>query len=506
MGLINDVTKFLRRSDFRGECARGGVALGIGSGVERGLRFVKNIILARLLAPDQFGLIAIVVVISAALEAFAEVGVRQSIIHNKKGAEAEYLNVSWWFQTLRGIVLFIMAFAAAPFISRFYERPELLPLMRMSFIAIILNGLISPRAYVLEKNLQFGKSVFLVQGSGLLSTFLTIGLAFYIRNVWALVIGLVAEAFIKFLLSFILCPFRPRFTIHRESLNELLKFAHGMFGMPILTLLTFRADVIILGKMVITSQLGIYYMALSLAQIPFEIFDRIVSPVLLPAFAKKQNDTTVVRNAVLNITRVIALLGLPLMALQILCAGPALALAYPSEYAVAASTFAWMSVYLLTRAQGIVLGQVFMGLGHPQLHRRFVALRAVLLLAFIYPAVKLMGISGAALVLALSSLIALYMQVVWVGRLINIRFSEYIYRWLPGLQLSLVVLVPVGLLVLFDIGSDVFKVIAGIILYLGTFAFVFHSLRHHLKELKHESGYESGTKLETSYDVETQSV
>jgi O-antigen/teichoic acid export membrane protein len=504
--MISDVVKLLRSDGFKAECARGGLTLGAGTAIERGLRFVKNIILARLLAPDQFGLMAIIVAMSAAFEAFAEVGVRQSIIHNKQGDKPEFLNAAWWLQAFRGVGLFLMAFLLTPWISRFYESPELLPLMRVSFITILLNGFISPRAYVLEKRFQFGRSVLLIQGSGLLSTLLTVGLAFYIQNVWALVIGLVAEGMAKCVFSFVLCPFRPRLSIHHESLHELLKFARGMFGMPILTLLTFRMDVIILGKMVTTEQLGLYYMALSLSQIPFEVFDRTVSPVLLPAFAKKQSDRSSVRNVVRKATNAVVLLGMPFVAVQILCARPVLALIYGPQFVPAAGAFAFLAVYLLARAQGIVLGQVFMGLGHPQLHRRFVVLRVVVLLAGIYPAVIYWGLSGAGAILALSSFIALGMQVIWVGRLINLRFRKYALDWLRGLLLSMLVFIPLGLLIFLKIGGDIFHLVVGIVLYLAAMVIVLFLSRDYLRGHEQMGQYERGAKAESVCEMEIPSV
>src|SRR4030042_3650986 len=106
------------------------MALAVGTVVERGLRFVRYVILTRILAPDQFGLMAIVMVAASAFDALTEVGIKQSVIQNKRGADPEYLNVAWWFQAVRGLGLFSVAFLAAPWISSFYERPELSRLLR----------------------------------------------------------------------------------------------------------------------------------------------------------------------------------------------------------------------------------------------------------------------------------------------------------------------------------------------------------------------------------------
>ncbi|MFA5240239.1 MAG: oligosaccharide flippase family protein, partial [Phycisphaerae bacterium] len=156
---ISNKISVVRGNNLKARSARGAISLGIGSILERGLRLVRNMILARLLVPDEFGLMAIVLAAATTFEAFTEVGVKQSVIHNKKGDETEYLNVAWWFQAVRGLALFVVGFIIAPWIGAFYNNPGLLPLLRVSFIAILFNGFMSPRVYVLEKKIQFGKYV-----------------------------------------------------------------------------------------------------------------------------------------------------------------------------------------------------------------------------------------------------------------------------------------------------------------------------------------------------------
>ena len=107
---------------------------------------VRWIILTRILAEDEFGLFGILLVFAVVFEAFTELGVKQSIIQNKRGADPEYLNVAWWIQALRGLGLFVIAMGVAPWISSFYDKPELLGLLRICFLGILFRGFISPRA------------------------------------------------------------------------------------------------------------------------------------------------------------------------------------------------------------------------------------------------------------------------------------------------------------------------------------------------------------------------
>ncbi|MGB2864559.1 MAG: oligosaccharide flippase family protein, partial [Sedimentisphaerales bacterium] len=166
--IISDKVGQLKGTDIKAKSARAVVALGIGTFAGRSMRFIRSMVLARILAPDQIGIMAIVMSFSMAFEALTEVGVKQSIIQNKQGANTRYLNVAWWMQVARALCLFGIAYLSAPWISSFYDKPELLQLMRVAFISIALRGFVSPRAAVLEKEYKFGRAVFLIQGSAVL--------------------------------------------------------------------------------------------------------------------------------------------------------------------------------------------------------------------------------------------------------------------------------------------------------------------------------------------------
>ena len=432
MNVINSsIIDKLRGNSLKARSFRGVMVLATSTVVERALRLIRNMILARLLAPDDFGLMAIVIAASAAFEAFADVGVRLSIIQNKRGADREYLNVAWWVQALRGLGLCAIGYLASPWISQFYENAELLPLMRLAFVAVFLRSLVSPRAYVLEKEMRFGKYVFMTQGSGLLGTIVTVGLVlFVVRNIWALLIGFVVEGASVFLLSFVLCPFLPRLSIDRRSLSSILKYARGVFGLSLLTIVTLQTDVVVLGKFVSTERLGMYVLALALAQQPAWMFGHVIGRVLFPVFTKKQDDKEALCRAVLKMIRVTVVLGVPLAALAAIVAGPILSVVYGHRYAAVATLFGILCVTMLFRVQGIVLAGIYLAIGKPHLHRRFVILLAIIIISLIYPGIALFGLPGAAGVLLVSNIFAVFMQVIWMRKQIGLRFKDYIACWI----------------------------------------------------------------------------
>ena len=448
---ISAIADQFRGDNLKARCARSSIVLGIGVFIAKFLGFGSKVVLARLLVPQEMGLMVMIISLTALFEVLTEIGIKQSVIQHKNGADPGYLNMAWWFQSLRAIGLYAVAFVVAPWLCEFYfsSRPEVLTrysmlelttLVRVAFLSILFNGFVSPRAHVLEKKFKFGRAVVITQGGFALGAIVTIILAFLIRNVWAIVIGFAATGFTRCLMSYVLCPFIPRFTYDRESFQGLYRFARGMLGLPVLTYIAFNIDVLVAGKLVSTSLVGFYGMALVLARAPQDLFSRIISPILMPAFAEKQNDKEALCRAVLKITKVTALLVIPPTALAIICSRAILTFVYPPEYAAVAVAFGLLCVYVLFLIQGTVLATVFFGIGQPGKHRAFVGLRALILAALIYPGIKFFGLTGAAGTVLLANFAAMCVQVAVIRKAIGLSIYDYAISWAPGLALAIPVL------------------------------------------------------------------
>jgi len=459
---ISDKIGRLKGTDIKARSVRAVVALSVGTVAGRSMRFIRSMILARILAPDQIGIMAIVMSFSMALEALTEVGVKQSIIQNRQGANTRYLNVAWWMQVARALCFFGIASLSAPWISSFYDKPELLPLLRVAFIAILLRGFVSPRAAVLEKEYKFGRAVFLIQGSAILGAVISIGLALVMRNVWALVIGFVIEMAVLCILSFILVPFMPRFEIDRSSLGELMKFARGMIGLPVLTAFSRYLPIMILGKLIAEDQLGLYSYAALLSYIPSELYIRTIAPVVLPAFSEKQDDKKALCRGVLGTTKWTAFFVIPLVAFMVCCASELLFLAYGPKYAAMAIPLTVLCLQIVFHNQAVSLSGIYLAIGQPHLQRRFAIIRALVIIGFIYPAAVHFGPLGTAVIIVLSNLTVLLMQVFKARKVIDLELIRYVRCYIPGLLLALPVLITFDLFWLIELDSPVLVFTIGV--------------------------------------------
>jgi O-antigen/teichoic acid export membrane protein len=472
--LISNLTRHLSGSNLKARCARSSFVLVVSTVIEKALAFGSKIIMVRLLLPEEVGLMVLIVSLTVLFDVFTEVGIKQSVIQNKNGADPEYLNTAWWFQCLRGTGLYTIAFLVTPFLCRFYfaDKPEVLELhtwpelfllVRIAFLSVLFGGFISPGAYILEKKFRFGKAALLMQGSGVLGAIITIILVLVLRNVWAMVIGFTCMIMLRSGFSFILCPFRPRFHFDIQSFWELSRFARGVFGSPLMAYLAFNGDVLVAGRLVSSDLLGMYGMAMVLARIPRELFSRIIRPILLPAFAEKQDSKEVLCDMVVKITKVTILLTMPMMFLGILCSKTILSVVYNVEFAKVAVPFGFLCVYVVLFLQATTLSSMLFGIGQPGKHRVFVGLRVLIMGALLYPAIKSFGMTGAAGVVLLSNAIAFVVQVIVVCRIIELKVWRYATSWLYGLILSVPVLLIVGVLQIVKPGSGMLHLVVGVL-------------------------------------------
>jgi len=441
----------LSGQSLKSRCARSGTVLGIGAVAAKICGFGSKVILTRLLLPQDMGLMVMLCSITDFFETTTEVGVKQSVIQHKNGAELEYINTAWLIQSTRAILLYVIAFIIAPLVSKFYfgakdevlarySLDELTTLIRVIFLSVLFNGFISPRAHVLEKHFKFSRAVLISQGGFILGTIITIILVFILRNIWAIVIGFASINLFKCLMSNIICPFMPRLTFHKKSFNELSCFARGMFGVPILTYIAFNIEILVAGKLVPVSLIGLYGMAKSLATVPRDLFSRIATPVLFSAFAEKQEDKSAIARVVLRVTKTVALFLIPMIVLGIICGRELLGIIWGAQFSAAATQFRLLCCYVLVLIEGNVLASIFFGIGRPDKHRFFVGLRVLVMVLLIYPAIKLYGLNGAAAVVLLANLVAICLQVVVVHKTIGLNIFNYIVSWLPGLIMAVPVL------------------------------------------------------------------
>ncbi len=466
------IKKLFSGSELKKNISKGSFWLTSGTAIEQGLRFVRNIILTRILAPEAFGIMAIILALNAAIESFTEVGIKQAVIQNKDSQEKTYLNSAWFLSILRSMLLYLISFFLAPFIAEFYNNPELTIFIRIAFLGIVFRGLISPRAYIALKQMRFNKWVFLFNGGGILGVIITVILAIFMKNVWALVIGFTLESVIRCILSFIFCPYLPGFDFDKEHRQKLFKFARGMLGLPILTFIFMRTDIFVIGKIYSPSELGLYSMAAALANLPLHL-GTVLDQLLLPIFSKLQENFSKLNDALIKVTFYVVILTFPSMLFICFSSSEILNIVYGAEYSTMAIPFSIIFITILIRLSSLPIMSVYLAVGKPNLNRIFAGIRALLILIIIIPMIKLFGFIGAASAALISLSISYVVQIFQLKKLTKIYLYKYVSIFLYiGAILFISITFIFSLIVIFNLNDINFNpllkfLLAGVFSLLG---------------------------------------
>lgn len=276
------------RTSLKARALMGSGWVGGGYIAVQGLRFVSMMVLTYLLAPDVFGVMTMINVFLQGLEMFSDIGIGPSIIHSKRGEKSEFLNTAWTMQVVRGFALWGVACAGAWPVARFYGEPSLLWLIPASGFSSVIAGFTSTSLVVLNRQLHLRAITILDIARQALTLVFTAGWALFISpTVWALIVGSTLGTLFRAIVSHRLMPgHRNRFQWNRDDARSMIRFGRWIFLSTALTFFAMQTDKILLGKMLGSTVLGVYYMATQFAFMPTQFIKRISSQVAFPVLAE----------------------------------------------------------------------------------------------------------------------------------------------------------------------------------------------------------------------------
>jgi O-antigen/teichoic acid export membrane protein len=250
------------------------------------LRLANNVILARLLAPPIFGLMAVVNAIRTGVELLSDVGIMQNIISSPRGEDPLFYDTAWTLQALRGLVLAALCMLLAVPIARFFHYPQLAVILPVASLFFVFTGFDSTARALAQKQLQVARVALFDIGITFIALVAQVTIALITPTVWALVLGSVITGAATLISSFLFLPgLRHRFIIDPECARQLLRFGRWVFLSSIVYFFAMNFDRLYFAKQISLSQLGVYGIARSLADMVTFFVARASSFVLYPSVA-----------------------------------------------------------------------------------------------------------------------------------------------------------------------------------------------------------------------------
>lgn len=405
--------------------ARGGFWILALRFTNRGLGFVRTIILARLLAPSDFGLLGLAMLAITTLETFSETGFNAAIIQKKEEAES-YLDTAWTVSAVRGILLFIILYILAPAISKFFNSPNSVMVIRIIAVSTLLSGFNNIAILLFQKELKF-KTIFLYEFSAsFIDLIVSIPLAFLLKSVWALVWGGMAAQIVKLILSYLLHSYRPKILFEREKFSELFSFGKWIFISSIMIFFSTKGDDIIVGKILGVAALGLYQMAFTLSNLPATEISQMISRVTFPAYSKIQDNRSKLRVAYLRVLKLTAFISIPMVGCIFVMAPEFTVLFLGVKWISAVPAMKILALSGLIRAIISTMSPIFASIRRPEINTKCQVVRLAFLAISIYPLATSWGILGAAYSVLISGLSAAVLFSFQLIKIAGIPLKEFI--------------------------------------------------------------------------------
>ncbi|NLZ53193.1 MAG: lipopolysaccharide biosynthesis protein [Thermoanaerobacteraceae bacterium] len=438
--------------------------------LEQVLGVIRLIILARILSPNNFGLMGIALLAMSALETFSQTGFAQALIQKKEKTE-EYLDAAWTFMLIRNIALFAILFLGAPYIAYFFEAPEASLLMRVIGISLLfgssggIGGFANIGILYFQKELEFNKQ-FIYRSTGTLADFVVaVSSAIILKSVWALVFGLLAGNIVRFFVGYLIHPYRPRLNFDFDKARELFGFGKWILGSSILVFLLNQGDDILVGKLLGATMLGFYQMAYRISNMPATEITHVISQVTFPAYSKLQDNIPKLREAYLKTLQLTAFISIPLAGGIFILAPDFTKIFLGEQWMPMVPAMRALAIWGLSRSISSSTGSLFQAIGKPELSTKLQLLRFLILGALIYPFTILLGILGTSLAVVLSALFVDPIAVYWALKAVHcnvFKFGKAIILPLIQTIIMLSILFPLKMLLFNSDKLSCFLLISGI--------------------------------------------
>jgi len=454
-----------------GKVAKGGLwvfALRVSDG---SLGLIKLLILARLLAPSDFGLLGVAFLIIATLDTFSQTGLDTALIQMKDNIK-DYLNSVWSINIIRGFILYIILFVSAPYVAVFFNSPESTVIIRVVGITIFLRSFTNAGVIYFQKELEFNK-LFLCRFSSTIANFIVSIIAvFTLKSVWALVFGQLADCITGVVASYFFRPHRPRFILDISKVKRLFGFGKWVFISSILVFLFNQGDDFFVGNLLGVTVLGFYQMAYKISNMPATEITHVISKVTYPAYSKIQDDLPRLRDAYLKILKLTAFLSFPVAGLIISLAPDFTIVILGEKWMPMVPSMQVLVLWGLIRSIGATAGPIFYSVGKPEILTKLQSFQLILLMIFLYPFTTKWGILGTSLAVVLASAVANIVVFFKVTRVIQCTIWSFtkvlIYPAVSILVTSTsIMFIKINFINSKGIPEFIILVLYGILVYLG---------------------------------------
>jgi len=440
----------------------------------RALGLVSTIVVARLLTPADFGIVAMAMVVIGFLEVLTHTGVDLALIRDAQ-ATREHYDSAWTMEILQAAVLAAVLFAAAPATARYFGDPRVLEVMQVLSLRALIGGFENIGVVAFRRELAFVREFWFGVVKKFATVALTIGVAIALRSYWALVIGIVGGRLLDVIISYVMHPYRPRLSLAR--LREIWNFSRWLLLARIANVLNRKLDEFVVGGQAGTIAMGNYFVASDVATAPSE---EVVAPMtrgIFPVYSRQLDDRKRLAESFMTVLATTTYLCVAL-GFGVSAVAPELV---PSilgdQWLSAVPLMQWLGLCGVAIGLGLTVDPLLLAIGRASLTARFKWLQLAVLAPALVAGGKLGGVVGIAAAKTVVTATMLPLFLYWAARSEAISMRRILLAILPPVLAGVVMYAAVRgvaawLTAMADLLLLVVEVGVGAVVFIGTSALV----------------------------------
>jgi lipopolysaccharide exporter len=453
------------------QIAKGAVWMVAFKLIDRGVGLASTVVLARLLAPVDFGLVAIAMMLIGALALLFAFSFDVHLIQKPNAGRAEF-DTAWTFNVIFGTVTALLLAALAHVVSVFYHEPRLEAVVYSLALGCFIGGLSNIGPVIFRREMRFDREFKFMLGKRLAPVMVTIPIAIWLHSYWALVIGQLTGTIASVALSYVVSDYRPKLSLKARS--ELFHASKWLFINNILIFLNGRASEFVIGKLAGVTGLGVYSISYEFATLPTTELVAPINRAAFPGYARLAGDIDQLRNSFLGVISVIALFTLP--------AGIGIA-AVADLMVPAVLGWKWLNAIPLIQVLALFsvltalqtnISYVYLAVGRPRLITMVAAAQFVVLITLLLPATWRWGATGAAWSFLITAICMVPVNQVLIHKQLNLSAMGYAARlWRPVAAVAMMTLAVQAIKRQLHLGNETHAYVLALLLCVAAGALVY---------------------------------
>lgn len=431
--------------------------------------FIISVLLARLLLPAEFGLIAMITIFMGIGQVLINSGLTQSLIRTEDADDTDFSTV-FYFNLIVSVLIYLFIVLTAPLIADFYQQPKLTAIIRVYCLVFIINAFGAIQKTRLTKLIDFKSQMIVSMPSLIISGVVGIVLALYNYGVWALVWSKIAQSVASTIQLWFWAKWRPKWKFSVEKFKNHFSFGYKLLFSTLLDAVFSNSYTVIIGKFFMPAQVGFYNKANGLQMRPVALISGIVNNITYPLLSEIQKDDQRLRDIYQRILQIVVYLLAPILTFMGVLAEPLFRMVYTEKWLPAVPYFQILCVNGILFPLHVYNIQILKVKGRSDLVLKAEIAKKLVIVVSIIVAIQF-GIYGLLFASVISSLLAFFINTYASGKFVNYTTWDQSKDILPAICLAIlcgIIVYATDQLLIFT--PDILRIATGSLL--GTLTFI----------------------------------